>query len=177
MRKTDERSEMEERLRFIFGNVNEWLKFAEAKNAVLVAFNGAALFAIIDLFTQDAFKSFPLVIFFLYIFLVCVLSGLIIAIISFFPTMKPKTSTPDNFLFYGSISKHSPETYLSGLYTENDPKASDNFHRLCLDYAHQIITNSQISIRKYKFFRYALFITIIGVFNLVIGLIIYVYSA
>lgn len=34
---------MEERLKFIFANVNEWLRFAEAKNGVLVAFNGAAI--------------------------------------------------------------------------------------------------------------------------------------
>jgi hypothetical protein len=34
-----------DKLVFIFQNVNEWLKFAEAKNAALLAFSGAGMTA------------------------------------------------------------------------------------------------------------------------------------
>ena len=37
----------------VFNNVNDWLKFAEAKNAMLIAFNGASIFGIIKLLSLD----------------------------------------------------------------------------------------------------------------------------
>ena len=41
---------IEKKLNQIFVNVNEWLKFAEAKNGVLFAFNGAAVIGVLSLY-------------------------------------------------------------------------------------------------------------------------------
>ena len=39
----------EERLQKIFTNVTDWLKFAETKNSMLIAFNGASIFGFVKL--------------------------------------------------------------------------------------------------------------------------------
>ena len=40
---------MNKELLLIFSNINEWLRFAEAKNAMIIAFNGASIYGIVKL--------------------------------------------------------------------------------------------------------------------------------
>lgn len=157
---------MEENLRTIFANVNEWLKFAEAKNAALVAANGAALFGALGLLTGDK----PLASW-LHLYLielaVCLLAGLVIAFISFLPEIqipqaRARTPRPgENLLFYGDIALHSPDTYLNALRSlygfQNDPAVPIESH-----YAEQIVVNSRIAVRKYRRFNNALWMTLAG---------------
>ncbi len=51
---------MKEELNYIFGNVNEWLKFAEAKNAALIAFDSGLIAGAISLLMVD--KPLPVII-------------------------------------------------------------------------------------------------------------------
>ncbi|MCP4218773.1 MAG: hypothetical protein GY765_29345, partial [bacterium] len=74
---------MEERLKSIFANVNDWLKFAEAKNAALVAFNSAIIFAVLSVFDQAALQKFPIGKWFLIPFLILTALGLGIALWTF----------------------------------------------------------------------------------------------
>ena len=52
---------MTERLNIIFLNVNEWLKFAELKHAVIIAFNGAAIFGIFQIFINSE-TNYPILL-------------------------------------------------------------------------------------------------------------------
>lgn len=177
---------MEEKLKEIFNNVNEWLKFAEAKNGILIALVGTALLTLLDKSSDILFldnisisNNIPVIKFdinfFVSIYLVLLMVFLVIAIciilISFLPQTKQvfkikgvKTKN-DNSIFYGDIIKYTPEEYLKFI----EPNRTD-FTKSELDYACQIVINSHIAYRKYKYFELALLailsgiLTVLGVF-------------
>ena len=170
---------MEENLKDIFNNVNEWLKFAEAKNGILIALLGTALFTLLDKSTSILFLNnisisnntlvikfdinlfVSLYLVFLIIFLVIAIS---IMLISFLPQtkqvfkIKDIKNENDNSLFYGDIIKYTPEEYLE--FIEPD---RENFSRSELDYAYQIVINSHIAYKKYKYFELALLAILSGI--------------
>ncbi|MDT5267964.1 MAG: hypothetical protein QOH49_150 [Acidobacteriota bacterium] len=160
---------MEERLKGIFANVNEWLKFAEAKNAAIIAADAAASFGALTLvLSKDNLPAFWLYIY-LHSFTFFVALSAIVALLSVIPKTKVLLNKPkeerqanDNLLFYGHIAKYTPEEYLTELrkrYEEHEPKNSG----LEFDYAQQITINSQITLRKYDFFRYASWLALTGI--------------
>ncbi|MCE5200756.1 MAG: Pycsar system effector family protein [Armatimonadota bacterium] len=169
---------MEERLRFVFNNINEWLKFAEAKNAALVALNGAAAVAVLSLL-KDSTK-------FAYTSKVCLLCSaalsslsLILALLSMWPKCgigllrgygTPRTG--DNLLFWGDIAKYGrANKYLDALHSVcgSEPPSRRNEEYL---YAEQIIQNSQIAVRKYRVFVGSLALLLLAVLALVMAVVI-----
>ncbi len=87
-------------LKDIFGNVNNWLVHVEAKNAALVAFNIACLSFVSDI------KDTVNVDILYYIVCAGMLLSTVLALISFFPKMGKETkdqsghSDRDNLIFY-----------------------------------------------------------------------------
>ncbi len=169
---------MDEELKCIFANVNEWLKFAETKNAVLVALDGGAVLGVLGLLKDQ--PRFPeWVIFYLWVFIIFNVIALSIALFSFLPQTKipyfwliGEPNSKDNLIFYGHIKKYDVNQYLSALYT-SDSQQPKNFSKLELDYANQIIVNSQIADRKYNYFRVALWFTISAILTPLIGGVLY----
>lgn len=49
---------MKDHLEYVFSNVNDWLKFAEAKSATLLAVNGVVLFGILRLVNDLQLKLY-----------------------------------------------------------------------------------------------------------------------
>lgn len=159
----------EDILRFILGSVNEWLRFAEAKNAGLFSANLALTFGTITIAFGDTVTS-QLVQTSLLICAVILGISAIICLISFIPQlsrMKIKlVSNPmetDNLLFFGDIAKYDAKAYiikLSGLYLNSN---TDNTKQLLLEkYADQIIINSRIAKTKYYIFGVAVVLTAIA---------------
>lgn len=154
---------MEEKLKFIFTNTNEWLKFAEAKNAVLITVNGAALFAILTIINDNKWLTPYTGIFFILVFGIAI--SLISSLISFIPKYKAhklcnnKCSDNDNIIFYGDIQKYSVGGFLKKLYIKNGQNQCDfsNFEK---DLANQIIINSKIALKKNKQFLFSVIIDI-----------------
>lgn len=160
---------MQDELRYIFENVNNWLKFAEAKNAAVVAFNGAITMGALSLLKG---YSPPLPIWYLWIVVVSVALSTICALLSFYPQTEIrwwwKTGTPsseDNLYFYGHISKYSSEHYLQTLFAALPNGIEKNntvgcspqaFSRIEMNIAEQIVINAEIASRKYAFFKVAL---------------------
>ncbi|EGT0696014.1 hypothetical protein GW966_09255, partial [Clostridium perfringens] len=115
---------LENRLISILHDVTDWLKFAEAKNLLVITFNSAWLaFYIKKIFDIDTTNKT------LYILLgsICIIA-LITSFISFIPKMfKPKfidsfiernvgeITCEDNLLFYKDISKYSVEEYFNAV--------------------------------------------------------------
>ena len=114
----------EERLEFIFNNINNWLKFAEAKNGSILAFNGAAIFALLSITKKSPNIIAPTLIYLLLVtFIACVLLNLItfIPVLNalFSKKMKQKqilNLNEVNLLFYGDIAKLPSEDYLNRFY-------------------------------------------------------------
>ena len=57
MLKSHRETSMEDRLRYILSVVNEWLKFAEAKNGALLAVDVAIVFGILQLISNTSSKG------------------------------------------------------------------------------------------------------------------------
>lgn len=169
---------MEERLKYIFTNVNDWLKFAEAKNAALVAADGAAGFAALAVLVSSEDKLKIWVSIYLYLFVFFVLCSAVVALFSIVPQTrillaKPKEeqSETDNLLFYGDIAKYKPSEYLAAL--SRRYSISQTPSNLETDYAQQIIINSQIALNKYFIFRIAVWFAIAAVVNFIPALILF----
>ena len=119
----------------ILADTTNWLSFAEAKNAALIAFNGVWGAICIDKFLECKSKEIAFIYAFLCI--VCIVA-VIISLISFMPKMftsdkfekylKSKLkqqSVKDNMLFYGDIFKYSPAEYFES-FQKNILKLSGN---------------------------------------------------
>ncbi|HEY9296009.1 MAG TPA: Pycsar system effector family protein [Phormidium sp.] len=174
-----------EKLIFIFQIVNDWLKFAEAKNAILLTFCGAAITAITTYVSTAANIPSSLRIGLLIaIFLLCLSS--LTCTISFLPKTKPITTKSSNyklkdtdiFYFFGDLKKYNDAELLNSLnrlYFESTIPTP--YKKEDLDIAKQITINSEIAAKKFDFFRIGVWLLILSILiipiSLVISLLIY----
>jgi hypothetical protein len=156
---------MKEDLKEIFKNVNDWLKFAETKNAMLLAFNSALLVGVFKVFSDDdSLKNLLTIVgpYYHYIFPVLIIISIIFLLLSFLPQTKmiklSSASKPEkiNILFYGHLESLSTNELLKELGSE-DPERAPDMERA---YAQQIIINAGITARKFDTFKFAGWITI-----------------
>ena len=169
---SNNKDNMKDDLKDIFKNVNNWLKFAEAKNAMLLGFNGALLFGVFKLFIGD--KTLENLLGFVgpyyhYVFPVIIAISTIIILVSFLPetnmirlgdNKKPKKI---NLLFYTHLKTLSADELL----TEVGFGANQTATKIEKSYAQQIIINSGITAKKYDSFKVAGWLTIIGLMLIV----------
>lgn len=171
---------MKEKLKEIFDNTNNWLNFAEAKNGALIAINSTLIIEIFsNLFDQKINVNSCLGISILFsLGLLLISNG--IALWSFKPMTDKFVNTGSNdyndliLMFYGDIAKCKNATqYVLSLYKNyfNDyTKNEKDINKQEIDYAREIIYNSKITVRKYKFFRWALNLTILAFVSLTLGI-------
>ena len=144
---------------------DKWLSFAEAKNAALIALNLAMCGVIVKWIGKpeiDPFCVKRLLIADLALFII----SLLIALFSFFPNLSktPKINSDSkkkdsnfNLVFYGDIqSFSSAEEYIRYFCLQCKYPLSKTLKRPFIDFANEIIINSQITVRKYKLFKCAL---------------------
>lgn len=164
------------KLKEISENVNNWLKFAEAKNATLIAGNGVIIFGIIKCLKD--LGDYQYFIYYLYFVITLLSLSFIIALISFMAKVKLPhylfkkiDNNNNNLLFYGSIQNYNEKLYLEEL-TEslgiNDSSIVEN--KFCKMYAQQIIINSKITMRKFELFNIGLKITLCAILSPIIYL-------
>lgn len=96
----------------IYSDVKEWLKFAESKNAALLALNSATFFGIIRIFTKD-FNELTSTCLGKLMF-ICLIVSFLVSLTSFYPrkakhNSKTSISLDSNLLFYGNIVNASPK--------------------------------------------------------------------
>jgi hypothetical protein len=152
---------MEERLKYILAQVIDWLKFAEAKNAALVGFTGAAILALIGAVKDIGNAAIS------YFIVHVTIPGLLIALFislnsfrgilsKFFKHRAPAPGKDDHVFFYGDIHKYTDTQYLRKLYTLHDETAPEKFNRLEIELACQTIINSKVASRKFRLFNLGL---------------------
>lgn len=153
---------MKEDLKEIFKNVNDWLKFAEAKNAGALTFSSALVFASLKMLNTDNHCYVNIA---LTVLSVIGASGIILAFISFSPVLnkyyKKKidgTGEYDNVYFFMDLKDYKDfknnqdhKALLKLIYKKSGKTYVEN--ALEEDIAIQIITNSQIAFRKYEIFK------------------------
>ena len=164
--------ELTGKLTTIFHNVNDWLKYAEAKNAVLLAFSGAALTANITLLVtvQNLIDSLRVGLI-ISASLLCICA--LICALSFLPkinlekilwirSLSSRTmaaqSNDDNFFYFGHLKKYNSDELLNAinsLYLNN--RISPPYSKECIDLAEQVTVNSGIAFLKFQLFKYSLY--------------------
>jgi hypothetical protein len=187
--------EVATKLLAIFQNVNEWLKFAEAKNGVLLAFSGAAITATITLLAtaQNIPNSLNFGLLLTTIFLcICAL----ICSLSFLPktnledllwlrdrqNKKSHSQDPikDNFWYFGHLQKYKPDELLEVLnepYFKGSVDITKVEYKEYKDIAAQITINAEIAFLKFEVFTYAIKVLIASILiipcSMLISLVIY----
>ena len=171
---------MDEKLKEIFSNINDWLKFAEAKSATLIACNGALIFGISRLISSFDLKGIYL-LYFILISALCILS-IAICFLSIIPSLsmpwekKPSgTSDEDNLMYFSDIAKYTPLAYLHAL-KDNLELTDSAFTGYQRDISNQIIINSVIADKKYRAFQKAIWLTLAAVISPVLALLVFLFK-
>lgn len=173
----------EEQLYKIFNNVNEWLKFAEAKNFGLLTLNAAIVFGL----TQITFSNDSVIkIVAFCVFVPFSLLSFIPCLISLFPivtkiesknkdgkvrkSMKiinkisnfiDKDKFFENIHFYGYLKELTETKFETEFLTKIG--SEDKFTTYETELVTQILYNSRITSLKYKFFKIGAFSFFIGI--------------
>lgn len=168
---------MDKRLELIFENVNNWLRFAEAKNAMLLGFNGVVFFGIVRLLTSSSLNDVDILKLYFIIALVCLVFSSFITLLSFVPNLKILKPSfdfkqdVDNYLYFDVLRSKTKEDIIERYNTQNEPVTDYHNHL-----AEQIITNANTTKRKYDYFTLALWFSISAFLTPVLGLIFALYN-
>lgn len=153
----------EEQLYKIFNNVNDWLKFSEAKNAMLIVFNAASIYGITQSFTLDFIKNSESFKIYLAIVIILLVFSTIISLISFAPRVKVikagyyESGKIPNVLFFEYLKTKTNTEIISEVTGISDEKT---YTKIEQDIAEQIKQNSIITSRKLSYFTISVWITI-----------------
>jgi len=180
----------EEQLYKIFTNVNDWLKFAEAKNFGLLTLNAAIVFG----FSQTTFDNNSVIkIAGNYIFSPFMLLSFLPCLISLFPIVAKierktedkkdsktkrfinyvsrcidKENSFENIHFYGYLKDISEVEFESKLKTKTG--FSEDFTIYETELSTQILYNSRITWLKYQLFKIGAFFFLLGLLLFTISL-------
>lgn len=152
--------------------VIDWLKFAEAKNAALLVGNLTVIFGATKVAAFSSSETYSL-IWWYYISIVafCSLSAMC-CFLSIIPQIKipyfykiDTSRTSGNLVFYGTIATHTPDSYC----LEIQNTIGNELSSLDKLLAGQIVINSQIACRKYRFFKVAAWLTLSAFLTPLVG--------
>jgi len=155
-----------------------WLNFAENKNAMLIAANGAAIFGILTLLRSD-FVSNQVFLIYIYQALSFLFLSAVFCLISFIPQVDipwlkamHSQNENDNLLAYADIANYDSKLYLEAIYKQAavDINKIDPFEE---DLAELIISYSRIAMRKYSLFNLGVWNMLSAIVTPVIALVIY----
>lgn len=172
----------EEQLQKIFTNVNEWLKFAEAKNFGLLSLNAAIVFG----FTQTNFEEGSIIeMAGYYVFFPFTILSFLPCLISLFPIVSKierktkdkkdkkikifikkftnwidKEESFENIHFFGYLKDIDESTLEAKLQLKTG--VTDSFSDYEKELGTQILYNSRITWLKYQFFKMGAFFFLVG---------------
>lgn len=162
-----------ERLSETLNSVNDWLKFAEAKNAVLVAASGVGIWGCFRMAVLPATNCYVDV--YLAIVALFMSLGFITSLLSFLPVLEYRWIVPrfeenrgGNLLYFGHLATFSKSELLKKYREATGSKESD-VNELHSMYAEQVIINSRIALAKFAFFERAVNFVLWGVLTPVLA--------
>lgn len=161
---------MSRNLEYVLEQVNRWLAFAEAKNAMIVLINITLIIAEFNLIYDQILQLFVLNIFAVSAFLLGISS--ITALYSFLPktgqgakkAKDDKDHSVANLIHFGDISVINNANEYMRLYFARYSHDIDTASNFEIDLSGEILTNSQITMEKLRLFKLATWLTITAVF-------------
>lgn len=165
-------------LEMALSQINDWLKFAEAKNGALIAVGCAVIFGVLRFHSSLSAES-NFVAIYMGSFTIFIAAAIVISLVSFVPRMAPpfwiempEIDKNDNPLFFGHACKYSKGKYLE-LFNDHVDGAVSSASKLELALCDQIVNNSRIGFIKYRMFGSAVFLFLAGVLTPLGALILY----
>lgn len=161
--------ETEEKLYRLYEHANDMIKFAEAKNAGLIAFNGAVIIGVgtlvKDLTTNKDFIQYYIVYYLVFVILMNIFSIFIsmsaLTALLIHKETETKFKPNDNLQFFGTISSKTPQVFLEAFIQKYHLESANKEYEL--DMARQTVIVSQIAMRKFRAFNTALTWTFAGI--------------
>ena len=155
--------DMNKELIEILNNTKEWLKFAEAKNAMLIAFNAASIYGVAKLpfLNKTEFSSF-IDGYFSFVIILLIIST-VTCLISFVPRLNiihisiTNINQEGNIFFFEHLRKSTPKQILKSL---KEKGVKEEFSKIDEDVASQIHSLSKVTSNKYSLFTIAVWITV-----------------
>jgi Family of unknown function (DUF5706) len=147
----------------IYSHSFDMIKFGEAKNTVLIAFNGAVIVGMTKVVNDTHNQYFYW--YAIFILLMCAIS-VFVCCSALVAKMKHKThevSLPrnDNTLFFATVAHLTHEELLKELSVKYNCTVDNEQYES--DLARQAVITSQIASRKFKLFNIAIGITLLGI--------------
>ncbi len=155
---------MYDTLKDIFDNINDFLKFAEAKHAALIALNSAIIFGFLKVYAD--YKGHSDLKTLIFTVLLCIGTSLLFSFLSFFPKtknlIKPISNKTQqrNIFFYEHLAELTLEEFIEECNSLKDSRTG--ITRIERDLMNQILVNSRITSNKYFLFKFALCATAVG---------------
>jgi hypothetical protein len=150
-------------VRDTLSKVNDWVKYAEAKNAANIAFCSASVFAIARVvISKPELNEF--IHLYSYLVVLILTLSLFLSLVSFAPKLKApwirigSCEESDNLLYFGHACKYSGSKYLDKLYLGNAINSRN--YEIELMYCEQIVVNSKVAFIKFSQFDLAIKLTI-----------------
>jgi hypothetical protein len=164
-------SGLEDRLDKLLAFVDGHVKFAETKNAALLAAGAGIAIAVVQLQLGDHAADGWLAVYLVGV-LCSAIASVAIALVSFLPLMqipwlkrRSKKASTGNLMFFGDAQTYDQAAYIAALATAiGVPELRPTEFELM--YAEQIIINSKIASRKFTYFKIGLWILLIGLLTL-----------
>jgi len=157
------KDDLTEQLEEIFENVNNLVKFAEAKNVALLTLDAAAIFGLLRLFTwfkpeaSWALIALGAAVIMLFVSLILCLSSFFARVrVSRYLFAKP-VGQPGNVYFFNHIADMQEDCFLAAVGDAMGYRG--DVRKLHRDLANQIVINSRIARKKYMLFNAALWVT------------------
>lgn len=156
-----------ETLRETLSYVNDWLRFAEAKNGVLVATSGVAMWGCLRLAVLPETGCY--VDLYLGVAVLFLALGFVTSLLSFLPVLEYRWIIPSamagkdqNLLYFGHLASYSKKNLVASYRkaTGCNETEETELHGM---YAEQIIVNSRIALAKYALFERAVTFVLLGV--------------
>jgi len=162
-------TDTEEKLHQLYEHANDMIKFAEAKNAGLIAFNGAVIIGVgalvKDLTTNKDFIQYYIVYYLVFVISMNIISIFIsmsaLTALLIHKESETKFKPNDNLQFFGTISSKKPEIFLDAFLQKYHLESKNREYEL--DMARQTVIVSQIAMRKFRSFNVALIWTFAGI--------------
>ena len=157
----------ETRLLDLLKLVNDWLKFAEAKNVGIVGLASGGLSVLlvaVGLLREAGFTGLSAGLVVAGALLLA--ASLLVGVWSFFPAtalpdwMRAHLDAPDpddNLYFFGHVAKYDPATLAVAIATRYDRVPEPVLHEVHTDLAAQLIVNARIAMQKLRLFRWSVF--------------------
>lgn len=148
-------------LKYIFANVNEWMKFAEAKHGGLIVLNAGLVIGILSSYTNiQSFIFKPTIL----IGIICFGVSVFLSILSQFPVTQnifynKKTIQNPNLYFFGHLSHFDNQAFIDEFKKVDTAFAPS---KLDTDIINQILVNARITQAKFSFFKISSYLTAFG---------------